>query len=58
MPEVYTVKDLSRMLQLHPETVRSYLKTNKIKGMKFGNKWRVTQKGLEYFLKAGDPGEE
>ena len=49
--KVYTVPELSELLQMQPQSVRKYLKEGKIKGAKAGGKWVVSEEALREFLK-------
>lgn len=67
-PRAYTVHELAHILQLHEETVRTLLRSGRLKGIKLGLhatlpgrfEWRVTDRALRQFLdperEAGRPG--
>lgn len=48
--KLFTIKELESLLNVSQNTVRSYLRTGKLKGRKLGVKWFVTEESLtEYF---------
>lgn len=48
----YSVDDISRMLDLHPKTVRRFIREGDIKGRKFGREWKVLRKDLAEYTHA------
>jgi len=46
----YTVKDLVNLLSLTELTIRSHLRSGKIKGNKAGHFWYVSGRNLKLFL--------
>jgi excisionase family DNA binding protein len=56
-PRVYTVHELAHILQLHEETVRTLLRSGRLKGIKLGRhatlpgrfEWRVTDRAFRQF---------
>ena len=48
--ELYSVKELEKILPITPLTVRAYIRKGKIKGSKIGKNWYVKKKDLEAFL--------
>lgn len=57
---MYTVTQLSEILDLHPKTVRRFIREGKIKATKIGREWRVLQESLKDFAHgelAGKPDE-
>ncbi len=55
--KLYEVEDLVRMLKLSRITVQAYLRAGRMKGVKIGKRWHVTDKNLRDFL-SGDTGRE
>lgn len=51
---LYTIKELSEKLELHPITLRSYIRNGKLKGQKVGGRWMITEESLKQFF-AGSP---
>lgn len=49
--KIYTVPELCELLQMTPQSVRKYLNEGKIKGIKAGGKWVVSEEALREFLK-------
>ena len=49
---LYSVKELAEKLKIHPDSVRIYFRTNKLKGVKIGTKWYCSRKNLNKFLNA------
>ncbi len=58
MPRLYTVHEVARILQMHEETVRTLLRSGRLKGIKLGPhatlpgrfEWRITDQALRRFL--------
>lgn len=48
--EFYTVDELAKLLKLHPETIRRYLKKGKIEASKMGKRYRISDEDLKRFL--------
>jgi excisionase family DNA binding protein len=56
----FTVEQIADLLQVHPETVRSWLRAGRLKGRAFGGKtgWRIRESELNAFLEREDrPGK-
>ncbi len=51
--KVYTIDELERVLQVTKRSLYSYIKDGKLKAVKLGKSWRVTEKALEEFLSKG-----
>lgn len=51
--KLYEVEDLVAMLEISRITVQGYLRSGRIKGVKIGKRWHVTEKNLKDFL-SGD----
>jgi len=49
--EVYTPEEVAEILKVNADTIRRYLREEKIKGFKIGNSWRVRAEELENFMK-------
>lgn len=41
MEQLHTVEQVAQLLQLHPDTVRIWLRTGRLRGRKLGRVWRV-----------------
>ena len=50
MAEIYTPDEIAEKLKISEQTVRKYLRQEKIKGFKLGNSWRVKEKDLLEFI--------
>jgi len=48
--KLYTLKDLEGILGVTNRTLQSYVKTGKIRAVKVGGKWKVTEENLLKFL--------
>lgn len=48
---VYTVADLSKLLNTTPQTVRRYINEGKIQGRKIGRQWLVDEEAVREFLR-------
>lgn len=52
--KVYTIDEIVSLLQVTRRTVYNYIKSGKLKAVKIGKYWRVTEKALEAFLNPAD----
>ncbi len=48
---VYTVADLSKLLNTTPQTVRRYINEGRIQGRKIGRQWLVDEEAVKEFLR-------
>ena len=49
--KLLTVEDAAKVLLVKPTTIRKWLKTSKLKGVKIGSRlWRVRESEMEAFL--------
>lgn len=48
--KVYTLEELVDVLQVTRRTLYNYIREGKLKAVKMGKYWRVTEKQLEEFL--------
>lgn len=56
VPEkVYTPEGAAEALMVSPKTIREWLRTGKLKGVKLGRLWRVRERDLQEFLQTGPP---
>lgn len=51
--KLYTIKEVSEILQIDPETVRNYIRDNKLIAYKVGREWRIKQEELITFVDRG-----
>jgi len=51
--KVYTIDELVQLLRVTRRTIYNYIKEGKLKAVKMGKYWRVTEKALEQFLSIG-----
>lgn len=54
--KVYTIEELVTILHVTRRTIYDYIKYGKLKAVKIGKYWRVTEKNLEEFLTVGTEG--
>ena len=52
--KVYTIDELVDMLQVTRRTIYNYIKEGKLKAVKIGKYWRVTDQALNAFLTPKD----
>lgn len=50
--KLYSVKDLCKSLGINARTVREWFKSGKLKGVKIGTEWHITEENLAKFLNA------
>ena len=48
--KVYTVNDIMDLLKISRKTLYTYIKDEKIKGNKIGNKWIFTEQQVKDFI--------
>ena len=48
--KVYTVNDIMDLLKISRRTLYTYIKDEKIKGNKIGNKWIFTEQQVKDFI--------
>jgi excisionase family DNA binding protein len=53
---LYDLQELSKKLNVHIVTLRTYLKEGRLRGQKMGTKWYVSEDSLrEFFMKSSVP---
>jgi len=50
--QLYTTEQVAKLLQIHPLTVLKYINSGKLKAVKLGRVYRVTESNLQKFLEA------
>lgn len=45
-----TPREVAEILQINEQTVRRYLREGKLKGLKIGHTWRISEKQLQEFI--------
>ena len=48
-----SIEEAAARLELHPKTVRTYIKDKKLRATKVGNKWRITEAAIQEYLDRG-----
>lgn len=48
--KAYTVQQAAEILQVCPDTVKKEIKRNRLKGMKVGTEWRITEQALADYM--------
>lgn len=51
--EMLTIEQVANALQLHRMTIFRYLKNGKIRGIKIGRDWRISEEELERIKRYG-----
>lgn len=51
--KLLTVDEVSKIIQIHPMTIRLWLREGRIKGTRLGRVWRISEEQLEE-IKKGD----
>ena len=51
--KVYTLEEIAELLHITRRTLYTYVKEGKLKAVKVGKYWRVTEKNLQEFLERG-----
>ena len=56
--KIYSVEDVSRMLNIHPKTIGRYIREGKLLATKIGKTWRITGDALSRFTEVSIKGNE
>ena len=56
--KVYTIEEVAELLHTTRRTLYTYLKAGKLKAVKMGRKWLVTEENLKEFISKGTREEE
>ena len=48
--QLYTLKEVAEILKVHFGTVQRYITEEKIKGVKMGKGWRVSEEELKRYI--------
>ena len=51
--KVYTLEELTELLHITRRSLYNYIKDGKLKAVKIGREWRVTEETLDEFLHKG-----
>jgi excisionase family DNA binding protein len=46
---VYKVEDLAELLEMHPRTIRRYIREGKLGASKVGGEWRISEEDVSMF---------
>lgn len=57
MTKIYNLHELEEMLQVTQRTLYNYIKAGRLRAVKIGGTWRVTEENLNAFLN-GDTQEK
>lgn len=52
LEKLYTPEEVAEYLALSPITIKAYLRTGKLEGLRVGGHWRVKESALEAFVAA------
>jgi excisionase family DNA binding protein len=52
MDELFSVEEAAAKLKLAPKTLRDWLRTGKLPGVKMGKRWLIREKDLEAMIQA------
>ncbi len=55
--KLYSVKDLHEALGINERTIRDWFNKRRLKGVKIGAEWHITEENLRRFLNAEEGGE-
>ena len=53
--KVYTLDEICEILKVTKRTMYNYIRAGKLKAVKMGKYWRVTEENLRAFIEAGSP---
>lgn len=52
--KIYTVDQIAGMLEMHPKTIRRFIREGKLRANKVGKQWRVTGHDLSLFVEGNE----
>ena len=55
--KIYSVKDLHEALGVNERTIRDWFNKGRLKGVKIGIEWHITEENLRMFLSGEEGGE-
>lgn len=58
MDELLTIDQVATELQLHPDTIRRFIREKKLKATRVGGRLRIRRSELDRFLQAGEEEQE
>jgi excisionase family DNA binding protein len=50
LADLMTVDQLAQMVEMHPRTIRRYIRENQLKASKVGGEWRIRKEDAEMFI--------
>lgn len=53
--KLYSINEVCEILQLTRRTIYTYIKEGRLKAIKIGKFWRVTEENLQEFINEGAP---
>ncbi|MGA2247396.1 MAG: helix-turn-helix domain-containing protein [Verrucomicrobiota bacterium] len=53
--ETFDVPETARLLKIHPETARDYLRSGRLPGIRLGNRFRIPRWVIDIALEKGVP---
>lgn len=56
--KLYSVKDLHDALGVNERTIRDWFNKGRLKGVKIGTEWNITEENLKRFFNAEEGGEK
>lgn len=56
--KLYSITDLSQSLSLKERTIREWFYRGRLKGVKLGKEWYISEENLKRFLNAEEGGEK
>jgi excisionase family DNA binding protein len=56
--KVYSPEEAAKALGVHKETIRQWLRSGQLGGVKVGRLWRVRERDLQKFLQTQPEGEK
>ncbi len=54
MEKYFTVDQVAKLIDMHPKTVRKFIKEGKLRANKVGKQWRITGHDLSVFTEGSD----
>ena len=53
LEKMFTPEQVAEQFGLTPRTIKDWMRTGKLKGVKFGKSWRIKENDLKEFMSKG-----
>jgi excisionase family DNA binding protein len=56
--KMYDVKEVTKILGVTPQTTRAYIKQGKLKAVRIGKPWFISEEAIKFYITGGLSGSE